>query len=689
MIANDETQSVASRLLKEVKQSKKRKDSDYVDGWQRNVDERRGKSASGESDENRSMVPMDWTITKTKSAQLFSQLPEVRLIEKNQQFAAGVPVYARIVNDLMKAAAVGAVVSECVVDVVNAAGIGAAIVRYEALSEPTKVPAIDTAMLPPDAQAAIQAGAFEVPMMDSTRITARRFTVDRISPADLLWPDGFRISNWNKAPWLGHTAREPWAVVKRLFNLTDEQKDDVVGAGGKRDKATLNNDTERPEAEDLVEYDEVFYWRYRYHEDEAYYDAIQRVVYVQGLEKPVVDEPWAGQKFDEQSGSYLGSCLLPIRVLVLEYISDQAVPPSDSAVIRPLVMELQQARQDMKDQRKHSKPLRGFDVDKIDPANAGDLINGTWNGMIPTIGPGDRAIWEIARSSYPRENHEFDAIYQKDIEKAVSVGPNQSGQYASGERSASEARIVQDSFQTEIGQRRAHVAAFVASIAEVLGSLWALYGVIEPTGIGASIGPQGMQRLESLGLKSINQKYLFDVRADLMVKLDAQSLLQQLTSVLNVTAQSGFINPKPLIRRIVELNGLDPDEVMVDPTPKGPEPPKMSYSFKGEDLLNPLAVAILAHNKMLPSPDEMAAAEKVVAKNAAGIGQAAKAQVAGALDTPDAGGPGPEGPVGPPAGGPPPQGPEPIPAGTELETQPTAFPQWEANPRINTRRSEG
>jgi hypothetical protein len=320
---------IVKMLKSEISVSKQKRD-DLVDNWQRNVDERRGKNADAEPDSNRSMVPIDWTVTKTKAGQLWSQMPAVRLSPKHQMWAEAVPVFAKVVNDIGTKSNVEAVMSESVVDCINAAGVGAAIVRYEALTEQVPVSAVDTAALLPEQAAVMQAGVVPTPKINATRITSRRFVVDRISPSDLLWPDGFRRSDWDKAPWLGHTCREPWAKAKRLLNLSDDDKEKVLGASRKRSESLSNrSDAERKVQEELVEYDEIFYWRDLYHEDEKYYDAIQRVVFVAGLDEPVINEPWKGQKFNPQTGTYTGSCIMPIRILTLTYISDEAIPPSD------------------------------------------------------------------------------------------------------------------------------------------------------------------------------------------------------------------------------------------------------------------------------------------------------------------------------------------------------------------------
>lgn len=672
---------VIELLKTDVKLSKAKRD-DLMPNWQLNVNERRGKDFDSDADENRSRVPMDWTLTKTKAAQLFSQMPQVRMIPKHQSFEASVPIAVKIVNDLLTEADVEAVMGECVVDCVNAAGIGVALVRYESLSETLTLPAVDPTAIAMagmgQAAPPVEDPANPIPTQPTTRVTDRRFCVDRVSPGDFLWPVSFRLSNWNKAPWLGHTGRGTWAQVSRLFppdpttgqrGLTSDDKDKVVGAAGRRQDQTLQvlQTDERKSEQEYVEYDEIFYWRHVYHEDEKYYDAIHHVVFVTGIDEPVIDKPWDGQQFDQQNGGYIGPCLLPIRVLTLNYISDEAIPPSDSAIIRPQVKELQESRQHMKDQRKHSRPLRGFNVDLVDAGIVGDLIKGTWQGMIPCIGNAERAIWEVARSAYPRENIEFDKILKQDIQEAVSVGPNQAGTFASGERSASEAKIVHQSFETEIAVQRARVTDFFVGITDVLFGLWARFGVVDPAQIGQEIGQDGQQRLASWDRAHINQKYIADVRADSTVRLDAQALVDQLTGILNVTAKSGFVNPKPLIKRIFEAAGVDPAEVLIDPKEKGPEPPKITYSFKGEDLSNPVVLAIIEKSGQGPTPVEIDAAKKLIVQ----------------MGTPPAPPPPPEVTGQPPMNASPPE------HVTNPELPPEPHPNWESASRINTRRSEG
>jgi hypothetical protein len=233
---------VLELLRNDVKLAKAKRD-DLMPNWQLNVNERRGKDFDADADENRSTVPMDWTLTKTKAAQLFSQMPQLRLISKSQAFEDSVPIAAKIINALLGRSGVEAVMSECVVDCVNAAGIGVAVVRYESLTETVTLPIVDPMAISMAGMAQgmppVEDPANPIPTQPQTRTTDRRFCVDRVSPSDFLWPASFALSDWNKSPWLGHTGRGTWAQVSRLFppdpttgqrGLTTDDKDAVVGA---------------------------------------------------------------------------------------------------------------------------------------------------------------------------------------------------------------------------------------------------------------------------------------------------------------------------------------------------------------------------------------------------------------------------------------------------------------------------
>src|ERR1019366_2235245 len=111
--------------------------------WKRNVDLRLGKTATlytggvNIDDDIQSEINPDWALTKTKTANLFSQVPEVQGTHENKKYAAAISPFMRSLNYEIgeKRANIGAAMEEANNDVVNAAGIGGILAGYAARFE--------------------------------------------------------------------------------------------------------------------------------------------------------------------------------------------------------------------------------------------------------------------------------------------------------------------------------------------------------------------------------------------------------------------------------------------------------------------------------------------------------------------------------------------------------------------------
>jgi len=613
----------------------KRRD-ELIGEWQENVARRRGKPSEAAST-GQIAVNQDWPLTKAKIAQLYSQTPEVRLSIRSgqqfQQFSAAVHDFGKELNDTITDVSVGSTIEENLSDVSNASGIAGVIVTCDTKTVTAEVPMGDPSLGPSE-------------MMPVETVADVQYRADRISPADLLIPSDFTGSNYDHARWLGHKNRMTWAQAVGALGLTEEQKDDVLGADNRSGGTTgsLNTDTLKFRDTEVVNYTEVFYWRHFYHADETNFHALQRIVFVEGLDEPVVDEPYKVQQRTED-GQITGVRKNPIRILTLTYISDDAMPPSDSSISRYQVNELEQSRSDMVLQRKHSIPMRWGDTNRISPNTKTKLDQGEYQSIIWTNGPGERALGEVARASFPPEKFEFDKIIKSDLTELWQVGSNQAGAFASGERSAREAGIIEKNFQRRVGQEQDKVQKFFLGIAEVLAGHLAMYG-------GNPLGPM------------LANAFVYSVRVDDTVRKDADEQIERLTKGLNLTAQSGFVNVKPVIAKIWSLLGENPDEIVIDPQPKSPEPIKISIS-SAEDLVNPLMLAHLGRTGQLATPADMSAVVKLLAQIGAIPGLAALL-------------------VPPPE----PQG-DPNAPPREVETPGISHPDWEAAPRIERRAADG
>ena len=588
-----------------------KKHRDYAEKWKENVAFRVMQPFETQSDVDRVATPDDWSRTRAKIASLYSATPHVNLEPIHPRYMQAVPKFAQVLNHVLKyQAKPGIVMRECLPDLINAAGICAAIVRYEATFKTSQEPAIDISTMPPDqAMALMQSG--QMPMTDVQVPVSERFVMRRISPTQLLIPADFTGSDFNDADWIGFEGVMPWPVAKREFKLSDDEKNDVVD-GGKLE--TLNDENDRDQSSDeRVKFQEIYYWNYRFDADEIYLDRIRKIVFVDGVkDRPVIDEDYQGQRFDEATGTYTGACIFPIQVCTLAYVSDQAIPPSDSEIGRPSVLERMRSRSQILLQRELSLPLRWADTSRVDPSILENLQKGAWQPIIPTQGSGERAFGETARASYPREDFTFDQVINKDLDDAWSLSSNQMGNFASGERSASEANYVQQANSNRIGVERAQVVQFFLNLCEVLGGLVQLY--YDPKDTEPIVGPDGEQQLDTWDRSKIAGKFVYTITQDSTVLLDSDQKIDKLMKALNLTGKSGFVNPEPIIAEVLSLSGIDPTRVMTKPNPPKPDDPNISLRLTGsEDLLNPVAVGFLIKSGQAPDPAHIAAAKQLIA----------------------------------------------------------------------------
>jgi hypothetical protein len=110
------------------------------------------------------------------------------------------------------------------------------------------------------------------------------------------------------------------------------------------DKLTHDLERERGDADHMVNFEEVFYKDFAYDTESKSFCSIHHLVFIAGKDEPVVDEPWNGQRLGEDGVSYEGATKFPLRILTLAYITDESIPPSDSAIGRPQVNEINKTR---------------------------------------------------------------------------------------------------------------------------------------------------------------------------------------------------------------------------------------------------------------------------------------------------------------------------------------------------------
>ena len=654
-----------------------------ISNWTVSIDYRRGKPFTSQADSDQIAVNLDWSLTKNKQAKLFSQVPEARINHGEDLLLDKAPwigSFQNKLNDALVAAGIESAMDECLPDCINAAGIGVVLVSYEAIMEDKEVPSIDISQLPPEIGAQVmKTGQFngqEVPMETVPTPADHRYVVQRVSPADLLWPVNFTGANFDKAPWIGRTGRITWTEGVQQFKLTEADKDSILGEDRPMmDRLTHDVERDKASVDDMVGFDEIFFHEFQYIDGVRNYSTIHHLVFVNGKEDPVIDEPWKGQKYDEEANTVIGAQRYPIRILTLAYLTDEAIPPSDSAIGRPQVNEINKARGQMIKQREHSLPVRWFDVNRLDPAVQQGLMRGTWQSMIPVQGDGGRVIGEVARANMPIENHEFYKYAKNDLHEQWTTGPNQLGSGNEVETKG-EANDIQAGIAVPQLRERAKVASFFVGIAEVLGGLICLYED------AASIG-EGFDPSFSTTLK-------YTVLADSTVLLDSNQRLGKLYDFVNKNAKSGWVNIEPVLQEIAILSGLDPKVVIKAPTPAPPVEPNISLRLTGtEDVLNSLTLAFLIKSGQAPTPEQIEQAKSLIQQ---AVTPPAGLQLQSGMPGPGAApmmpvGVNPPGPpLPPPVAGPPPGTPPPMPMPPKMGE---AHPEWSSMPMINKRTESG
>lgn len=565
-----------------------------VKNWSINIDYRRGKQNAAEGDEENISVNLDWSNTKTKQASLYSQNPKVRVDHSPESLQSQwVPAFERKLNDILLDAGIESAMDEVMPDCINAAGIGVILVAREALMVNKDVPELDLAVFPPNVQKEVlQTGKlFGEPIQTVTapQPVDSRYTIRRISPADFLWPIDFTGSDFDNAPWLGYTGRITWAEAVSRFGLSEDEKSKLVTEEGNGfDKLTPDTDKDKLADDSKVGFDEIFYHEFQYGENPTSFKTIHHLVFLHGKNEPVIDEPWKGQEFDEENNVVKGCLIKPLRTITLTYLSDEDIPPSDSAIVRSQVNELARGRTHIAKQRARSSPLIWGDINRLDPMILQRLMRGTWDGMIPVQGDGTRVIGTIQQPAMHQENFLFDKIAKADAAELFGAGPNQMG-VGDEVETKGEANVIQSNFQTKNGRERAKVASFVCGIAQVIGGFMCLYEDAEQFGEG--FDPTFSQRLK------------YSILADSTVLIDSNQRLERLNYFMDKYTKTGWVNLEPVLKEIATLIGLDPNTVIVAPQPKTPPEPNISLRLTGgEDMMNPLLLAFMIKAGQAPDP---------------------------------------------------------------------------------------
>lgn len=559
------------------------------------------------------VVPDDYANVEQKKAQLFFQSPEVQLRPTMPGLENQALLFQAVVNEQLgpDGADAKSMVGEVLFDLLCPAGFGATKIGYEATTKPVEMPTMDAqtaalAGIPPD----------QIPTQASEQVIHQRYFWERFSPGQLLYPDDFVGSNFDTASWLGMRYRIDAAAARRQYNLADDAGKESKVANDEMLMSEQADGADRS-ATPKITISELWYKASLFDPEARHPELIRQLVFVDGVDEPVVHRDSPNQRFDPYGRFETGMRGFPIHVLTTRYVSDQALPPSDCDITRVLVDEKSKFRSQMLQQRDRSLPQRWVNTQRVGKEFI-DKVTGNpmeaFQAVIPVDGDGREMIGEVSTARYPRENYTANDYIDRDIQKGWAMGSNQQGAETDTSRTATELSLVQGATDVRLDYERGKVLEWYTKGAEKFAALIQLFA--DETQYVQVLGSKA-PTLQAWDKTKIAGRFVFTAKPDSAIRVDAAQERRSALDLYRVTANDPNVRRTELLKSIVQRYGFDPATVVADELPeKGPEPPKVSLNISGADLAPTMpqyqaCLAILSANGIHIDP---AAAMKAAAQ---------------------------------------------------------------------------
>lgn len=270
-------------------------------------------------------------------------------------------------------------------------------------------------------------------------------------------------------------------------------------------------------------------------------------------------------------------------------------------------------------QRDHSVPVRWYDVNRLDEFTVQRLQQGEWLDMIPVNGPGDRIIGEVARAAYPRENFQFASVIGADLDRTWAMSNTQLGLEGPGSPTATEVATVSGASDIRLAYEKDRVGQYVTETGEVLFSLMQRF--LDDTDYVEVVGENGREVMAAFNKDTLAGQYVFSFKSDSSDRVDNQTRIDRTLRAYNLLAESPTTNRASLEAELWDALGFDSAKMMVKPPEQGPPPANISFRFSGEDLLSPVAVAVMLQSGYDIGQDAIKAAQMLIRDAVVGMKQ--------------------------------------------------------------------
>jgi hypothetical protein len=625
---------------------------DFSPEWN---DNQRRYLAERQKDDDNVTVPTLFQRTEAKKSQLAAQSPKVVVSGSLPGLDQAAKLFEEVLNEQLYMAVPDGVdamtaLDEVLSDALVPSGIFAVKIGYEnvidgekqvqvgQIPDPNFVP---NPMLPPEQQQPPM-----VPQMETVpNVIFERLFMERLSPSKLLIPEEFRGSNYDLANWLGEEALLDWNIAKRAFIFPDDfnhfvsDDEHIIG----KDKNPISFTSDKRKLVRLF----IIYYKSAVFDDTVKHPWKQRcLVLVDGLDEPVKHEDSKYQR-TAPDGTLTGMIGFPIHIGTLRSASDTAFPPSDASYSVHQEVEINDARTDMKLQRKRAIPMRLGDLGVLGPDGLAKIEKGEYQSIIPVATLQDvKPIQVVDQAHYNQENFSINTVVQQDLDATWALGANPSGAVTGpASTSAAATGAANQASANRIGRERNKFMRWYARGVEKLASLIQLFAT--DTAYVHSVGPEGAQILKAWSKDDIQGRFSFRILPNSSVDVSEQR--QDFLAYYNLVAASPNVNRLELDTTVSRLFDQDPQKVIAQPQPPPPPPPALPHgitlNLNGKDL-NPL-VPEFAMIVQLLKASGVAIPDDAIAQAQA---QAAKTGMPVTEVTPSAPPPGAMPPAGPGAG---------------------------------------
>lgn len=555
-------------------------------------------------------VPIEFSFTELKKAQLVFQVPEVSLKPRLPGLEQAVRVFQGALNYELgdDAADAKALIDETTMDLLIC-GVAASKIAYVAHQRTRQVPVMvpgqpDPVTGQPGAPtAALDPETGEPQTQDEAYLALEEYRWDRFPAEDLRVPSDFESARFDRAPWLAMRVRFDQMQAKRE-GLVPEN----YSGGTGKPRETLSS-SEQPDAghttTNQVEGYEIW-MRADVYDAAALPGQYRKLILIDNLDKASVYEDSRYQYIDAQDGKLKGMKGNPIHPLTIRFLPGSPFPQSDVEMSRPLSEELSTGRTQMMQFRDRVLPRSGYNRQGMDPETLAKLESGKTGAFIGFDGDPDEIIKPLNQAQYQRENFTFDQVVRRDVNQTWAVGATPAGQVEPEARTATEVQNAQGTADVRLDNERTWFLGWFCRGARKFGAL--LQQFKDDPGYAEIVGADGVQQLQAWDRHHIQGEFVFQVKPDSALRLDANVERQQALALYNLTGKDPNVNRVELLKTLFLKHNIDPGKIVVQTPPPQPhpEPVKVNLSLKGDDLSNPLVLAFLQQEGFqIPSRDEL------------------------------------------------------------------------------------